>query len=127
LATTGSIGTVTAVIPSADAYELVAPRAAAGSCRAGKDAPRMGRQVWAGVVGLSATYTMSCVVADGTSAAPGVLPHQVSWAVRLSDLRTVLTRSIFEYAIVPGLFVVLSCAVGALWLGQQVAARTALR
>jgi len=87
----------------------------------------MGRQVWAGVVGLSATYTMSCVVADGTSAAPGSLPHQVSWAVRLSDLRTVLTRSIFEYAIVPGLFVVLSCAVGALWLGQQVAARTALR
>jgi len=87
----------------------------------------MGRQVWAGVVGLGAMYTMSCVVTDGTSAVPGSLPHQASWAVRIADLRTVLTRSIFDYAIVPGLFVALGCAVGALWLGQQVAARVAVR
>src|SRR6218665_875752 len=73
------------------------------------------------VVALGVLYTMSCVVDRGTT---GMLraggERAADAALRsIEDLRGVLTKAIFDYAIVPGLFVALAGVVAALWGGQK--------
>jgi hypothetical protein len=77
------------------------------------------------VVTLGVLYTMSCVVDPATTRMLRVGSERAADAALRSveDLRGVLTKAIFDYAIVPGLFVALAGIVVALWVGQKLGVR----
>ena len=77
------------------------------------------------VVTLGVLYTMSCVVDPVTTRMLRSGGERATDAALrgIEDLRGVLTRAIFDYAIIPGLFVALAGLVAALWVGQHVGRR----
>ena len=79
------------------------------------------------VVTLGVLYTMSCVVDPATTRMLRAGGERAADAAlrSIEDLRGVLTKAIFDYAIVPGLFVALAGVVAALWVGQKVGGRVA--
>ncbi|MDM7831292.1 hypothetical protein [Cellulomonas edaphi] len=83
-------------------------------------------RLWSAVVRAGVLYTMTCVVDPGVKKQLGLITRRdARWSSTVGDLRAVLTRSIFDYAIVPGLFAVLATAVATLWVGQQLGDRLA--
>src|SRR3954470_4237314 len=83
------------------------------------------RRARALVVTLGVLYTMSCVVDPATTRMLRAGGERAADAAlrSIEDLRGVLTKAIFDYAIVPGLFLALAGIVAALWIGQKVGGR----
>jgi len=79
------------------------------------------------VVTLGVLYTMSCVVDPATTRLLRAGGERAADAAlrSIDDLRGVLTKAIFDYAIVPGLFLALVGIVATLWIGQKVGGRVA--